>query len=219
MGFVIRETVNINDKFKTLIQSGNYEKIIHAIMNDSTKVFPNNYIHILSQSKGECDIKDSLSGKKFDAKLPITTLQGKLVGSRNADLLQFFQTVRIELEEFGEYIEKRGQTDFEQLRLYQILKKKLEADKPDENLIFLFPFPVVLDLGSTSITRIAGDVLTEIYRNLKKNNIIGKREIYVIYPCVDKQIVLRCLNNNKREYIEDIYLREYIQYDIELVKE
>lgn len=219
MGFVIKEKASVSDDFKTIIQSGNYEKIILSIMNDSKIVFPNQYIDVSSQSNGECDFVDISNNKKFDAKLPITTKQGRLIASRNSDLLEFFINVRRNLEEFADCIEKRDTYNIENITLYQVLKKRIQSDKVDENLIFLFPYPVVLDLGPTAMTRFCGEILTSIFNRLIKDNIIGEREIYVIYPCIDHQIVLRCLNNGKREYLKDVYLSEFIKFDIWLEKE
>ena len=82
--FSIKTEVNILEGFKTIIKSGNYEKIILEIMNNSNKMFPNKYIHQHNQSHGECDFVDVVSGEKYDAKLPLCKAQGKLLGSNNA---------------------------------------------------------------------------------------------------------------------------------------
>lgn len=218
MALTIKRIVTVSESFKTLIQRGNYEKIIVSLMNSSNILFPNEYKHITSQPSGECDFEDLLTHKKYDAKLLITTEQGKNVGSRNSDLLKWFKSMAEELGEFGEYIEKRGQIDVEKLTIYRIMQKQILSDKSDENIIFFFPYPVVLDLGENSITQFVGDILAIVFGELKKNGIIGEREIYVIYPAMDKKIVLRCLNNEKREYLENDLMQEYINYETQLVE-
>lgn len=69
MGIWVYETATIYDSFKTLIKSGNYEKLILDIMNASTKIFPNQYEHVENQSNGECDFIDISTRKKYDVKL------------------------------------------------------------------------------------------------------------------------------------------------------
>ena len=69
--------VTISEKFKKIIQSGNYEKLVHSLLNLSTKLFPNEIKYIENQSCGECDYIDEKNGEKYDAKLPISKAQGK----------------------------------------------------------------------------------------------------------------------------------------------
>lgn len=46
---------------------------------------------------------------------------------------------------------------------------------------------------------------------------IGTREVFVIYPAIDGDIVLRCLNTNKREYIRFPEFDEFVSYRFEQV--
>ena len=73
----------IGESFKTLIKKDNYEKLIFELLKNSTKLFPNQYEHIATQSHGECDFLDLKTKEKYDAKLPITTKQGEWIGSNN----------------------------------------------------------------------------------------------------------------------------------------
>lgn len=51
-------------------------------MNASITIFPDNYIHLDNQAHGECDFIDSVTGEKFDAKIPFDKRQGQMIGSR-----------------------------------------------------------------------------------------------------------------------------------------
>lgn len=217
MGFKVKESATFDEKFKKLIQNGNYEQIIFQIMKDSKEVFPNQYEYITSQGNGECDFVEKGSGKKFDAKLPLTTEQGKLVGSRKGNLLKYCQSINKGLEEFGEYIESNDEDKFENITLYQRIKELIERDKSDENIIFLFTYPVVFDSGESSMILFVNDSLDYFFQALKKDGLTKNREIYVIYPNALRQLVLRRLNDDKREYIKDRYLSEYISYDMEIL--
>ena len=85
MHTTIYTQVTIGEDFKKIIQSGNYEKLIYTLLNASTKLFPHNFEYVEQQAKGECDFIDKTNGRKYDAKLPFTRDQGKMIGSRNAN--------------------------------------------------------------------------------------------------------------------------------------
>ena len=219
MGFTIREQAIINDNFKELIRGGNYEKLIEQLMNDSQKIFPNKYKHLEKQSKGECDFIDLSTNQKYDAKLLFSGKDGKLVGSRNSDFGEWMQIKLDEVAEFSEYIEKRGQFDIENLTIYKIFKDRLATVAPDEYPIIFIPYPVVLDGEGLDILHFCGDLLSAIFTELKKKNLVKERKLYVIYPCVENALVIRCLNNSQREFFSDHELRKYIAYDVSLVSD
>lgn len=219
MSILINNIARISDNFKTLIKSGNYEKIILNLMNSSKKLFPNTYKHIMNQSHGECDFIDILTSKKFDAKLPFSKKEGKLIGSNNSDFSKWIELMINETNEFGKYIEKRGQYNIENLTLYKTLKNRLENVSLDEDVIFFFPYPIVLDGSEMIFAQFAGDILSSIYNTLKNNDLIKNRTLYAIYPCLDNEIAIRCLNTNIREYFKNSELKDYIDYEFSIAKE
>ena len=57
------------------------------------------------------------------------------------------------------------------------------------------------------------------FLKIKKKNLVKERKLYVIYPCVENALVIRCLNNSQREFFSDHELRKYIAYDVSLVSD
>jgi hypothetical protein len=54
---------------------------------------------------------------------------------------------------------------------------------------------------------------------LVRNNVVGKRNIYAIYPSMDEKIVLRCLNTDQREYLAFDRLKEIFAYGFVLLND
>ena len=205
----------ISNKFRLLIQSGNYEKLILDLLNKSIKLFPNQYEHIDSQANGECDFIDQKTKGKYDAKLPITKKQGRWIGSNNADFEKWISSMMDECAEFAQkIIQERGLHRVEELKLYTIMKNLVVNDKPDENIIFFFPFPVVYETSCGIFGQFASDILSNIYDTLNQNGVIGERKIYAIYPSIDNKIGIRLLNTGVREWFSSELLDEYIKYDV-----
>ena len=205
----------ISDSFKTLIKKDNYEKLIFELLKNSTKLFPNQYKHIATQSHGECDFLDLKTKEKYDAKLPITTKQGKWIGSNNARFEKWLESM---INECSEYSEKRIkqrelQNNTEDLELYKTIKEKIEKDKEDENIIFFFPYPIVVESSEGIYGQFALDVLSSIFNDLKENDIVKNRKIYAVYPTIDNKICIRLLNTLVREWFSSEKLNDYIKYD------
>ena len=219
MGFTIRETASISEAFKSLIQSGNYERLILNIINASTKIFPNKYMHIANQSHSQCDFVDNLTSEKYDAKLLFTSTQGKLIGSNHSDFLAWVKTMIDETTEFGTYIENRGNYNIENLTLYSVMRDRLLSVEADEHAIFFIPYTIVLDSKEMIFTQFASDILSATFSKLAQNGLVGNRKVYAIYPSIDGDIVIRCLNSHAREFIPNIELKNYINFDVRLERE
>ena len=56
------------------------------------------------------------------------------------------------------------------------------------------------------------DFLDAIFRELKRSKEIGTRNVYVIYLALDGDVVLRCLNDNRREFLRYDGFDEFITY-------
>lgn len=205
----------ISDNFKLLIKKGNYEKLIFELLKKSTRLFPNQYEHIATQSHGECDFIDLKTGEKYDAKLPITTKQGKWIGSNNSCFKNWIESMINECSEYTKKTIKQRdlQNNPEDLELYKILKNKIERDKADENIIFFFPYPVVKETSENIHGQFALDILSSIFDDLEKNGIVNGRKIYAIYPTIDNKICIRLLNTWVREWFPSDDLNYYIKYD------
>lgn len=204
---------SITEKFSKLIKKNNYEPILCELMNISTLVFPGRYYWNIEQSSGECDFVEVGTGAKFDAKLPFRSKYGKLVGSNNHDFKKWIELMIQQETEFGEDIVETRDKNIASMELYKIMKCRLEDVEADEHAIFFFPYPIVLDCKELKMVSLISDYLDAIFRELSKNNIVGSRKIYAIYPAADRHIVLRCLNDNKREFVKFSKLDEFIAYD------
>jgi hypothetical protein len=218
MNFIIETTVTISDKIKELIQSGNYELFILQLLNRSKKLFPNTFEHINKQSHGECDFIDVVTLEKYDAKLLLSPEQGRLIGSRNSNYEQWLRTMLDEAGEFGEYIRNRGKLSIENLKLYQLLNSILEKVRFDEHAIVFIPYPVTNDQANMIYGQFMGDILSATFSKLNENGAVAGRKVYAIYPCSDQSIAIRCLNTGVREYFSHNELKEYIEFDIQILK-
>lgn len=216
MSISFKLKTSICDKFCKLIDKNVYEPMLCELMNTSNLVFPGNYIHITEQSSGQCDFIETTTGAKFDAKLPFRSTHGKLIASNKHDFRKWLELVMDEEAEFGDDIIASRGKNIASLVLYKIMEARMESIEDDEHAIFFFPYPVVLDYVDAGILALVSDYLDAIFRELKRREKVGMRKVYVIYPAVDGNIVLRCLNTNQREYCQFAALEEFISFDFVL---
>lgn len=206
----------ISDSFCQLIQSGNYEKLILSLMNQSLKVFPSQYQHNDDQAHGECDFWDIKSGQKYDVKLAFGQTEGRLISSKQNDIGAWFSYMAGEEAEFSRCISSEGVTGVEHLRLYKTMARLVEKINSDEHAIFFIPYPIAMDGKDMYHVIFATDILSAIFSQLCKSKISMPDRVYVIYPAMDTSIVLRCLNTNIREYIDFSELDQHISYRFSL---
>lgn len=217
----IQTIATISNSFKTFLQSGNYESAILKLMNKSSRVFPHFYEHKEKQSHGECDFisyeGDENRLVKYDAKLPFDKKEGALICSKKADFVKWIEYMMGEASEFSNcMIKNRGIHNVNEIQLYKTIDKRLCSIKEDENVIFFFPYPITHDGEDMLFTRMASDTLSAIYNQLKSEDKVGTRKIYVIYPSMDRKIALRCLNNNVREYLPSAEISQHISYEFQV---
>jgi len=55
--------------------------------------------------------------------------------------------------------------------------------------------------GCLNLLGMTSDILSSIFSQLVRNNVVRERNVYAIYPSMDEKIVLRCLNTGTREYL------------------
>lgn len=212
----INVKASISDDFSTIIQGGKYEKLVLDLMNQSKRVFPSQYIHNESQSRGECDFVDIQSGERFDVKLAFNRTEGYLVASEKRNLREWFLYKLNEESEFGQCVRPGGIVGVETTSFYKTIETLLKKINADENAVFFVPYPIVPDGQEMHYVHFASDLLFETYKALRKNGTIGERRIYAIYPAMDHTVVLRCMNNGVREYIPSFAIDKFIRYDFSL---
>lgn len=213
MPLSVKMVATISEKFSKLINKNEYEPRLCKLMNASQKVFPGCYEWVIDQSSNECDFVESGTGKKYDAKLPFTRRHGKLIGSRNHDFKKWLELMHNAEAEFGDDIIATRGKNVSSLEFYKIMDERLGAVQDDENVIFFFPYPIVLDGKDMMFFPYVTDFLGAIFNELRKQDKVKGRYIFVIYPACDGDIVLRCLNNDTREYIRFPEFDDFIAYN------
>ena len=203
----------IHNDIKELIKSGNYEKIILDLMNSSKTIFPNAYIHLDNQAHGECDFVDSVTGEKFDAKIPIDQKQGKIIGSRNGDIRALTTELHNEALEFQSCFSEEHKKPINELKLFKKMEYNISKTKADENVIFFIPYPIVFDFENFPLIGIQ-DLLKKIYCEMAITFDLSQKHLYAIYISFDKKMVLRDLETDKREYLDFPDMQCYVGYDI-----
>lgn len=184
-------------------------------MKKSKVVFPHNYIHLENQSSGQCDYVDLSTGAKFDAKLPLSPKDGKLIGSNKGNVGNFSKIMYQEVAEFTISPGTAANHDslVKSLSLYKIMKNLIAKTNPDEHVIFFIPYPIVFDFTDFPLSGVV-DILKAIYRLLNKELHFGEKQIFAIYIAYDKKVVLRNLGKDVREYIEFDDLLKYVSYEV-----
>ena len=211
--YLIKSSIDV--RFGDLLKSSNYESLVGQLMNKSEVVFPHSYVHQEDQSSGQCDYIDSITGEKFDAKLPLSRKDGKQIGSNKGNVGNFSKIMYQEAAEFRFHPEHMASHDslVKDLSLYKIMKDLIAKTKPDEHVVFFIPYPIVIDFTGFPLSG-AVDILKAIYRLLNKEFDLGEKQIYAIYVAYDKKVVLRNLGKDKREYIEFDELKRFVDYEV-----
>ena len=214
------ETIISNDLIK-LFKKEVYEPMVAEIMNLSVKVFPEEYLYNKEQPCGECDFISLNSKRKFDAKLPFEHEQIELLtsGKKHSPLIKEWITeLQQEASDFSP-IKMREDPNYSvsTTKLYSIIEKQLKRDKPDEDLVFFIPFPIVLysneETFNAKFLNSASNFLNQIYETLKSTDILNERKIYVILPASQKHtLALVDLELREVEFIVYEKLSQYISY-------
>ena len=211
--YLIKSSINV--QFGNLLKSSNYEALVGELMNKSKVVFPHSYIHQDEQSSGQCDYIDSITGEKYDAKLPLSRKDGKQIGNNKGNVGNFSKIMYQEAAEFR--IRPENMTSHDSLvmslSLYNIMKNLIAKTNPDEHVVFFIPYPIVFDFTDFPLSGVV-DILKAIYRLLNKELDFGEKQIYAIYVAYDKKVVLRNLGKDKREYIEFGELKRFVDYEV-----
>lgn len=214
MEVVLTTEISFSNQFRDLFKRQCYEKYVFDILNKSNKLFyDKQFVKSSSEANGECDFTDK-NGLKYDVKLLINTQQGELIGQKKNELELWINEMRKESSEFSDCIRQGGLTNIRNTKLYGIMYSVMGKFAPDENAILFCPFPLVNEIEGSVFLQFATDYLQAVYNQLKKENVVGTRETYFIYPSMQKNIfVLRNADSRAREYIDASELEEYFSFN------
>lgn len=209
----IKTIATLDESFRNLIKAQNYERYIMIIINRSKRIFPGlSFERITNQSHGESDFIDS-NGQLYDAKLLFDKKQGALIGDEKNEITQWLQVMLDEKTEFADVIHQRDLSLVTITKLYQITEKRLSSVKPNEHAIFFIPFPIVDEYKDSVILQFASDFLQSVYNALVRNNLVGNRRIYFIYPSGEPHEYVLRDEGMHREYILCEELDDFIKYE------
>lgn len=199
-----------------LFEKKNYEIHVLNIMNLSRKIFKEKYERVTEQSEGQCDYIALESKIKFDVKLPFEPWQIELLTNgkkHEADVMGWLNVLKE--ESIYEPLEHRCNRNYiKEKKLYQIMKMQIEKDRPDENIIFFIPYPIVYSESTSVFGQFASDYLDALYEALEKEVNLESREIFIIYPASEKnQFAIRTMKKTIVEYVYYEGMEEYFSYE------
>ena len=177
--------MRLDDSFRDLIKNRRYEEYVFLIISRAQHIFQGkSFRENDSQAHGECDFVDSI-GEKYDAKLLIDEKQGKLIGERKNDIMDWIRDTIREINEYSQILPCQDYSFIPSTRLYSIMKERLASLKEDENALFFSPYPLVPDTQYSKWIQFGTDFLDAVYRSLKENGLVGDRKVFFIYPSHD----------------------------------
>ena len=205
--------MRLDDSFRDLIKNQRYEKYVFLIISKAQDIFQGkSFRKNDSQTHGECDFIDSF-GEKYDAKLLIDEKQGKLIGERKNDIMDWIRDTMREINEYSQILSFQDYSFIPSTRLYSIMKERLESLKEDENALFFSPYPLVMDTQYSRFIQFGTDFLDAVYSSLKENGLVGDRKIYFIYPSNDTDTYVLRDANSCREYIQVPEIKPFISFE------
>jgi hypothetical protein len=167
--------------------------------------------HIERQDQGQCDFVDN-KGQKYDVKLVLDNEQGQIIGDKKYNICEW---IKIMLQERGEYEESIIHRDLSLVRktnLFRILKKRLHSIGTDENAILFFPFPIVNDEAGRIFLQLGTDFLQAVYSRLEEDGYVGERNVFFIYPSMNRDEYILRNGHGMRENIRCEELGDYIVF-------
>lgn len=195
-----------------------YEEAVLDIINTSVEVLPGTFEFVVEQAHGECDFVDVESKEKYDAKIPLISEQVKLLTSEKEHLPkidEWFAELIDEAAEYSEVLNGGALQEVAKTKLYGIMKNLIEADSEGENIIFFFPFPVVISVRGSIALQFATDYLSAIYGRLFEEIDLSSRAIFAIYPAIEKNMfALRNLVRHGIEFIRYDKLEKWFSHEI-----
>ena len=216
MALKMKFVVEVDEEFRDLFKRQKYEEIILPALNRSTKLIVDLPLeHVKKQSNSEPDFVDVM-GNKYDVKVLFDDPQGKLLGERKYDLIDWFKSMQNEIEEFSEAIGARNLSIVKNMKLYDVMRSRLESVDEDEIAILFIPYPIGYDSQNQSFIQGATDFLQAVYDQLHDS--VKCKKVYFLYPSLEEDVyVLRDAQTRAREFVVAPELRNIIKYKVKIV--
>jgi hypothetical protein len=203
---------SVSPNIRELIQARTYEKIICNLMNQSTRIFPNNYTQVLNQSNNEPDFVDEF-GNKYDVKLLFENQQCQLIAKGLTHLEDWIKSVLVEIDESSRILFNNKDADITDTLLYNEFLRCFKKIGSDEAAILFMPFPIVIESEQSVFMQFASNILTMTYNAICMNTNRVSIGAYIIYPsALDRKIVLRKLDSYGTEYLPMGEFEKYVIY-------
>ena len=194
--------------YNTIVDKRINEKIVLDLMNKSAIIFPETYKLIKTQSNNESDFV-STSGKYYDVKLLFSKKQCFNLAARNGNDIEFFKSI-ISYEKVGNLIDNNDTEKVRKTDFYCEMKKRIKSSNVGEGIILFFPFTLTLEFMNSYTTIFNYDIFSKLWwLMIEEDPSILKNEVFMIYPCYDGTILLRNMNTNQREFVDDKVLYNY----------
>lgn len=172
-------------------------------MNKSKVIFPGDYEMVQEQSNGECDYIDGKTNEKFDAKVPFEPKHMKMLAQGkkyNPDVRGWIETLKEEADEYTGFLVRNN--SISELKLYNIIKERVEKEREDENIVFFLPYPISVSVEGAVYAQFFANYFDDIFSQLKRDLNLGNRKIYVVYPSSEKnKFALKQIDVCQTEYI------------------
>lgn len=206
--------IELHEKFRDLFHRKRYEQLLLPIINASNEIFKGkSFEYIEEQSNGECDFIDCY-GEKYDAKLLFDQEQGALVGDEKNNLVLWIESMYEESCEFSPLKLREDFNYLENMKLYKVLKSRIETVNQDEKAILFMPYPVVLDFEEANFYHKCTDFLQAVFDKLYQQGYVKCKDVFFIYPSMEKDIYVLRDSIRNREFIKDSVINEYMEYKI-----
>jgi len=210
----MKSKIIIYDNYKDLLSKDIYEPIILSIMNQSKKIFPEDYKIIKNQSHGESDYI-STTGKLYDSKILFYEEQCESLAINEDQLSSFIEAIQKETEDIYNAIISKSIEEVKECIFYKEMVKEINKANYGENIILFLPYAFTLELEDNINSYLSSDIFSYIFNVLVKEiDILQDNEIFMIYPNYENKIIVKNLNTKEIEFITSNLINKYITFDI-----
>ena len=213
----VQVKIGISEYYAHLLKKDIYEDAVCEIMNASAVVFPDEYQRIEMQSHGESDFKNLNTGQMIDGKLLFREKQCYLLAMGEEKLQKWLDSLKDEAAELLDLVKQNDDEPFMESSMYFEMTQRLQSIKKGEDVVFFMPYPLAIRYKSGIIAYLTINVFRRIFEVLQKNQpeITEEKRVYIIYPTTDERVVLAELTSDTVEYLNEGFLAEYVNIEVD----